>query len=334
VPHHTCPLYCIQVLCGSDISFALSFGQIWDCPRFPARLIVPPALVWGILFMRKLQNRLVGEGIEKKKRAKSTTYQRALCLSTCTAIVLNAALVHHTITAIMVCAVVELLCWALNFANLLWWSYEYRRNLDATFHSFLLSKRPNRARKKVSFIEKFKNHISVRKSYLTSELSPAEMEKLKLDQKMIKTRGKLTINMMLGTTASLTCALVYVVLSNPLWVRDDAAEEGARLTKCNRRIDISTLLIARTFILLLGAAALIMAWIQTIVMFLASRRRQNGGDVSSMRLCTRQWWKRFALRIHPLGNSSTLVQNVPPQSEQPLVELAFSQFARSSVQES
>ncbi len=86
--------------------------------------------------MRKLQNRLIGEGVEKKKRPKSTTYQRALCLSTCTTVVINAALVHHTNTAIMVGAVVELLGWILNFANLLWWSYEYKRNLDAIFESF------------------------------------------------------------------------------------------------------------------------------------------------------------------------------------------------------
>ncbi len=235
--------------------------------------------------MRKLQNRLVGEGMEKKERAKATTYQRDLCLSTCTAVVINAALVQQTNTAIMVCAVVELLCWALNFGNLLWWSYEYRLNLDATFDSFLLSKRPNRTRKKVYFMEKLKNQISVRKSSLTSELSPAEMEKLQLDQQMMKTRRKLAIMMMLGTTASLTCVLVHVVLSNPLW-ECDAAEEGGRLTKCNRRIDVSTLLIARTFILLLGVAALNMAWVQTIIIFLASRRRQNEMGVCSMRLWT------------------------------------------------
>jgi hypothetical protein len=325
---------------GSEIFFAPSSGQIWDCPRFPViRLVVAPGLLYGILFMRKLQNRLLEEGIDKKKRVKSTTYQRALCLSTCTAVVINATLVHHTNnTAIMICTVVELLGWALNLANLLWWSYEYKRNLDATFDSFLLSKRPNHTapfRKKKSFLQQFKHQITGRKlSMVTLELSPVKHEKQTVDKKLINLRQKLAMNMMLGISASLTCLLAYVVSSNPLWGRD-AADEGERLIKCSRRFVYSTLLIARSFIFLLGAAALNMAWIQTIIMFLASRRRQNGGFFRSMRPRTRQWWNRFVLRIHPLDNGSTLSKGGPPQGEQPSGQMAgimVSQFARSSVQ--
>jgi hypothetical protein len=209
-------------VCGSDTCFAPSSRQIWDCPRFPViRLVVAPGLLYGILFMRKLQNRLVEEGMQKKMRVKSTNYQNFLCLSTCTAVVINAALVNLNNTAIMVCAVMELLGWALNLANLLWWSYEYKRSLNATFDSFLLSKRLDHTapfRKKKSFLQQFKHQISGRRPsvLVTIELSPVKHEKRKMDKKMIKIRQKLAMNMMLGITASLTCLLAYVVSSNPL----------------------------------------------------------------------------------------------------------------------
>jgi hypothetical protein len=136
---------CSAFLTFTQIRFLLCalcalFVKVWDCPRF-----VPPVLKivgffailgGGILTMRKLQVLVTGaKEMHEVKRPKLTLYQKGLLLAATSTVVLGTAFADHNVLS-TIFASAELLCWALTFFNLWFWSLRYTTMLDQVFSTF------------------------------------------------------------------------------------------------------------------------------------------------------------------------------------------------------
>ncbi len=316
--------------------------------------------------MRKLQVLVTGaKEMHELKRPKLTLYQKGLLLAATSTVVLGAAFANHRVSS-TIFASAELLCWALTFFNLWFWGLRYTTMLDQAFDTFSAqTQQKAQTQKKMS--ERFSSFLSKNsgreslgtfrdlgkhnegltifpgginegenKGETKIDIQPAQRreptaEELTLSRKMAKTKQKLKSNMVVGVLASINVLIVYFVLLNPLWIRDAADDQSS--FNCTLRESWSTTMKLRSCIGIIGVVTIHVAWMQTTVIFLLSKKHKRNVKAkvaqrtSSMRQRLRELI--FKNNTKPLSRSS---HSVPRNNADHVHAQEISQIERSSIQ--
>jgi hypothetical protein len=342
--------------------------EVWDCPR-----IVPPALKIGgffaiigagILTMRKLQVLITGaKEMHEVKRPKLTLYQKGLLLAATSTVVLGTAFADHKVLSTIFSSA-ELLCWALTFFNLWFWSLRYTMMLDQAFGTFIAHPQKKahthkKASERFSFLSKKTgrgglgtfleigkhnegstlshggNNEGETEGETNNDIQPAQRreptaEELAVLRKMTKTKQKLKSNMMVGVLASINVLIVYFVLLNPLWIRD-AADDQSSFGCTLRDESFNTTMKLRSCLMIIGIIAIHLAWVQTAVIFFLSRKGKRNVKAKGTQRTSSIQQRLRELIFKNEKNPSSRSHSVAPGINADHVQ-EISQIERSSIQ--
>jgi hypothetical protein len=343
-----------------------SFVKVWDCPRIVPPILKVGGfftiLGGGVLTMRKLQRLITGaKEMHELKRPKLTLYQKGLLLVATSTVVLSTAFDDHKVLS-TIFASAELLCWALTFFNLWFWGLRYTTMLDQAFGAF--SAHPQKkahtqkkASERFSFLSKQMGRVGLgtfqglgkcnegltishggnneggTEGETDNDIQPAPRreptaEESALLRKMAKTKQKLKSNMMVGVLASSNVIIVYLVLLNPLWIRDAADDQSS--FGCTIRESFNTTMKIRSCFGIMGVVALHLAWIQTaVIFFLSGKNKRNLKAKGTQRTSSMQQRLR-ELIFKNKKNTSSRSHSVPGINADQVQEI--SQIERSSIQ--